>query len=1189
MKRLLQLALLAAIMSLAFGYAQARTALTAQQDIQSIIAMADGEEEFVLAPGTYNKSLEVIGNQITITGQDSRLESTQANAAIYVGDGGILELVDLQLIGGNSEQAVIFVDGGQLSLKNVTISGEYRFAIYAGKEANIQIDGLVAEGGEFGLYLTDKTNATIDSASFSQFTNAAISGFGREVDVVGGSISIENAQSNALVFREQAVLKLSDTTISDAPDNAVYIDQGASLDAEALIFDRVGTGVLALGADVISIKYSEIMDYSDGGVVVQGASSLNIDGIQISGSGNGISTSGSIASVTVQEAVVENANAEVSAFYLGHEGRSLINRVSISGGVSALFVSGPRIAETKILSSDFNSRTFAAVTLQNVSDAGAQNDIIFEDNFLFATDEAVGIAFDQSEFVLFSNNQIFSTAQPAISFYQSSEIQFKSNMIATGNTELMLGSATTNLFEPSAINVTKAGVEVTQDNLGELQLVMLAERKTKQGNAETLGEVFTENAVGLPMLPDAGVLSIINPENESVELPPNGTGFELPAGTYRYSLDGIVQGQFDVAAGQRVSIELPDPVQPFLMHEKDGQYYRGKALRLRPQSELRSLYLTGQIYRINRARPAVRRPDLGANEEANAVAKARQWLKDSDRYFNALSPETYGFQMEGEAKAEWGFHYRVGYGNSLQILSSLGNEDDLRSILEMASSIKGALQDYRVNVLARAAIALMVKADTAGVDLKERLAVYAKPEHSILHAYLHIEAAKYGFRFAYEYLVDKIAVNRNADGWTDQLAGAAIAVLYTRENAHVTKLALDLVSSHYNSLIASTDGQQDRWKVAGVDTFLYLPSSFVYAAAFAPKNEIERLNIGFLPYSSIAYVSTAFEDPIQLVRHYYGVDRGEKVDVHKSWHQFAICSTLSGREVEETALIEDELWPLFYQWYSQFDGRDHIAQRIPAYYIGAAKSHCGLDQTGVQVYDWARDENDFEFPGYIKSAAFPAMHFFNQFLNNGERSARSLDMIYYYTLEQIERAVAEIEVNTSSEIEAITIMKRVVSDNVKSEMHSTAAKDHQHLTMFAYDQDADNNTQPFWLALQATVALRGAGDRQFVGIALSSAIHADNGLAAAISGKFEQAKTYLQEDGRGLISRVQIRNGNDSVDLTFIQTTQTGQHIFEIPSDLYAQSAVIDIFFADALKRDPLSIPIAATQLSADILFTNSQ
>ncbi|MEO0636283.1 MAG: hypothetical protein AAFY73_06505 [Pseudomonadota bacterium] len=569
---------------------------------------------------------------------------------------------------------------------------------------------------------------------------------------------------------------------------------------------------------------------------------------------------------------------------------------------------------------------------------------------------------------------------------------------------------------------------------------------------------------------------------------------------------------------------------------------------------------------------------------ASALQDAYRSFEAANTYFNSQPTDTYKFQLTDEAeKSTWGYHERVGYAGSLQVIAALGNERDAQELLDKAMTLTGTSTQRRASQLVVAAMALLVRAEFSMLEIEQLVSSYAGLENGDVHSSLLIEAARYGSRSAYDDLVDIIAINRNVAGWSDTVAGAAIAVLFSRENEHVLDLALDFVRLHHSSIAPGAGSEPVSDTLAGVTALLHTNSAYLYAAAFASGDQRKVLNTGFLPSGSTVFLAPAFENPIDVANHSYGVLGGELRDVHRSWHKFTVCSLLKARGAEDIAEIEDDLWRLYYDWYPFIGGNNEfMRQRMPAYLVGAARAYCRIDETAARIYDWSRRVNDVVLPSYIEATAFTATEHINEFLAGGEKAAGALSMLDFYSVDEVREAVNQLGNAAGKEVRDLLAQKQVLAPNLVARINVSMHTDHQYLVMRDFDPPSGKTAEPLWMGLEATLAVRALNDRRFVGVTLSTLRHAVNGLAAKISGRLDRSDAYLENAGRRLIDNVRIRRASGSQDLNFIQTSRAGQHIFEIPLEAFQRDAVIDVYFASVLNLDPISVPLASTRSMID-------
>lgn len=625
--------------------------------------------------------------------------------------------------------------------------------------------------------------------------------------------------------------------------------------------------------------------------------------------------------------------------------------------------------------------------------------------------------------------------------------------------------------------------------------------------------------------------------------------------------------------------------QPSAVRMQDGQVVVDHVLRLRPQAELKKLFHAGHILRKSKRGVPVGNPDVTPEQRTRALKNAANRLAEATVFFDALPADAYQHQLEEAQQKRWSYLYRVGLKSSLDIVAAFGDSDDADDLLQNAVSLSGALHEERVRLLMKAAVAILVRSGADDRALQERIDRFTGQEDALVRPFFFMEAADYGSRAAYAYLLDEIAVKRNQAGWPETVAASAFYVLMSREHPEVLALALDFVKAYGAGLEKQLKGEKDSSQVIGLWVSRYATGAYSYAATFAPESERHHLNVGFIPAGNLVFLGRVFENPVGLADHYYGASRGEPYQVHRTWHQFTVCELLAARTPAEKERIADELLQLFFNWYRHFESRDHIAQRVPAYFIAAARAHCEIDQTAVGIYEWARDDGDILLPDYIRAAAFPAKDFLDRFVKEGDAGVRYLRMLDHYETVDVAPLGQTLSDAKTAEARAHIEHRELIAPPVNGQLNNQIRPDDQHAVMRRFNKASGAASQPVWLAMRTTLALRNLKNRYFIGVSLGTAIHADNPLAATISGDMDKLNAFVADSGRKIITRVQIRNQDTAVDVPYLQTTNTGQHIFEIDTADFRPGAVVDVFFDEALNLDPISLPVDGTKLAIDRRF----
>lgn len=1122
---------------------RAQTELSVAQDLRTAVAQAANGSHLNLGSGTFAQNIELYEKELTIIGDGTSFEFAETNSIIYVDGTASLNLSGIELNGANSEQAAIYVNGGKLVLSDSQIRGDYQFAIYASAGSIIELDNIDVSGGQFGLYLVDEVEATINGARFSNIADASVNGIGAGVEIIASGLSVDGSPT-AVFLRDRARLDLSQSVISNAPENGIYLDQGAALRVEAVQFEQTGTGVLALDTGDVFVGSSEFLGTTRAAVVVENATSVMIDWTNVYGLSTGASITGQVERVVIRDTIIENGNDDVTSIYLAHQGSTLVENTSVIGGSSGLFISGPRTGLTQILGSDFSATGFAAVTLQHITQSDVQHYPVLEQNFLTGEGSAVGLALDRTELAVLRDNQIIAKEAAALSFNQSNEIQASGNVIAAGRDQLMLGQVNHNFGQASAANITKVGVDFSQRDGTEVLAEMHEARSAAQNQASSLGQVIAVNNEGLALWGDAAIMAVLTAQNEILDLPIDGTPLELKAGTYWVAMDGVPQGQIELTAGGRVEFEIPDPVHPHFLFEKEGQFYRGKALFMRPKEEIAANakarnvnHLSYEYY--NDVRFAPLRSDLNAMQKVEILTQARE-------LFNPSMPKAMaiGVSVEpvvGGPMARKIFEFLLGP------IAHLGDLSDRDRILDGLGDEPSFMTDIALSAAALIEARFGVIEDSALVT--RAMAVNTQPEFAFQMLSL---AGTNGNTAAIEEILRRIH-----NGLSEQSIGVfpegirSYLLISQLDDPRVLEI-MRAVWEDYRRAIETTlnDPSIRVYKSSMGINFYSMPLVMEYLAAYGTKDDYEGLNLpvaGF--FATDQSIATLVTNPVELYLDYIGqAPRPEPVGI-STFSLYGMsslaCYARERRTPEDRKFIEDRIYAQAGRYFNMLYG-DNLPEHdwvLANVYAGIPSTYCDptTDSGGarkdypenLRIYDlktfspnWgARKETaNFLIEGFEAEGVMPRLKYLAGML--GPEFLAATDG----------RASFDNPAGQALRLHATALDHRY--RDILPDLYSNGAESRIFVTPLRESSDQ--------AILSGRVDLRPIlQDGQLrAGVRLRVAYKETNGLAAMISQRDVAMSEALDNAAFNMIKEIRLVDGEQVHALEFERSTNSGVHIF---------------------------------------------
>ncbi|MEZ5912344.1 MAG: hypothetical protein R3D84_09075 [Paracoccaceae bacterium] len=661
------------------GPAAAQHVANPGDDLTAALGAAGDGGTVTLAAGDYSAPLEVIGQSVTVAGGGARFDAVAGQSIVYLDAAASLTLTDATLQTGDGEQAGIFLDGGSLTLRDVRLSGPFRFAIYATAGSRLVLERVAVEGAANGLYLLDDVQFSLTEGEFIDLGELAIGAFGAKVIGKAEGVAVTGATESGLMVRDGATMDLRRASFSGMTGRALYLDNGGTLDAAEITITDAAAGLAAFGAGAITLDRTAIDGFGSAGITVDGAARLTLSNLSAKGEGNALATGGAIAEVSMVDASLANTGADRATVFLGHSGATALRQVAASGPYVAVYLQGTRGAITDISYSEFSASGFAAAVLQAMPAEDPANSALFDTVRLDGSGDAVALALDSVSLARVVNSELVARGSAPLSFYESGRLEASGSILLGAADHWALGSAETDLEEPSKANVIRTGIDFASADFAALLGEAQDAREAAEIAALELGQVRVVNETGVPAFGEAAELELENAEGEVFALS-LASPVEVPGGQYRFRVDGVEQGEVSVSADAPLQLELPDPQHPWFAFWDGERYLRGPAMRLRPRAELaRNWAARGVLVHSYRAWLqtgfAERRTGLAPEDSAAILAEARA------AYFANFATAHQGYLNQNASEED-----RMGQATQYAlapVLAALGTAEDVPALLDL--------------------------------------------------------------------------------------------------------------------------------------------------------------------------------------------------------------------------------------------------------------------------------------------------------------------------------------------------------------------------------------------------------------------------------------------------------------------------------------------------------------------------
>jgi len=620
------------MLMLAAAPVSAQTVIPAGSDLAQAITPGDGT--YTLDPGQYTTGLTVTGAQMTVDATGAEFGGVDGQSIIYIDATSALTLSGARLTTTNPEQAAIFLNGGTLSLSDVTIDGPFNFGIYATAGSTLTVNGTSFTSTANGIYMLDKVAFDITAASFTNASSVAIAAIGAEVTgtIADTQISGPSAEMG-IMSRNRANVTVTNATFTGLTGRALYGDGGGSLNAADITMTDVAEGGGFFDVGTLSLTNATIDGTSVTGIAVQGGDIVRLSNVTASVQNSALSTSAQINEVEVTSSTFQTQNPERATIFLTHTEAYALFDVTGTGGYAGLYIRGPKGDVLDVTESRFTSSGFAAVVVQDSQETG-WGAPTFDEVILRGDRDAAALALDSTAEVAVVRSELYATTKPPLSFYQSQSITVTESIIAGADDHWGLGTIDNRIEDTASANVIRTGIDFATVDFAALQEELRAEKQAAQQAAMDLGQVVAVNNEGMPITGPASSILLFADGFDHPRPPATGEPIDVPAGTYTLVIDGQDRGPFTVTPDTMHEIEVPDPIHPYFVKWDGEQYLRARPLILRPRDELAANWQARSVNVLDRrlwsgAGYGIRRPELGETEAREILTETRKAFYDN--------------------------------------------------------------------------------------------------------------------------------------------------------------------------------------------------------------------------------------------------------------------------------------------------------------------------------------------------------------------------------------------------------------------------------------------------------------------------------------------------------------------------------------------------------------------------------
>ncbi len=1145
------------------------------EDLAETISKQSGDLEISLTEDSSAANVFILDRTVSITSSGDTghiIRSTSSDPAFIVGAGGrlVLDQVTVQSTDpeGSPAEVAIVVQGGTLELSSCIVTTKRRYAIYI-NGGNLKVRDCTFYDAELGVTVTNGGQADIRTSEFTNVSSDAVwvTGTGSKLELADTLVSWT---TRGLSATEGAELVAEGVEVFNATEAAVYVD-GATLQLSNFHFEGVEAfGLYSTNRANVRLENGSITGPISTGMALYDVNGATLNAIEMTDARTGVNLTNESDTVELNNLNFATDNSDAAHIVAAGKKLNVSNSTFKGGAVGIRYISGGLNVEG---STFFNHHT-AALWADDREEDGSVATVT---NSRFAIpQEAYGIYAGRG-LVLRGNTIAYQGAAfggPGFSrsaIYANRLVGFEAQLRDTSGDPGVLNLANLTIADDAAqllaADVLAADAPSTADAEFKRieQLLPLPDDVGAMARIASLAVEMEEAFLPAPWLPLAEVsrkaadgtlrnLGIVT----SADLPLN----VLPG---VYVLDGQ-NGPEKVdltEAGAEYWLEYTRANGPYGIYQDEAFQFAGETFELRPQNELRDILARVWPAHESAGRIPVSRPGVDIKTKNDALVSARLDLSVATQYLAGL-PVGVAF---GQLEADLQNRVRHYQGNPtwlpLGVLRTVGTSDDAKMLIETGLSHLGNGGDN----IARQMI-------ETGVEIDLRLGVLGSGHAAQIFAQLEatrdsskfpplaIALAKMGYRPALNALVDAIAVRRELSGWADSDLEQGFALISSFRAPAVLELSLELVDAIGLWVRNDFAGREKADRYNNIPIGSVFAKAYIHAAAYAQDADRARLNIAFPPWAELLELSVVVSNPEQILDHVLGVKSGKLYGVSNYKLISSMCQVFSGRTIGQQNELRDAVYQTLATYAERAMPDVRRPQALAADLISIGLSWCRSDP-GVLEYLKRPENNDFYlFPTpmqYVFQTAEKTMSYLVD-LPNESPQATIMD-----NTPPDWRATALQPKNGAAISPGIARYKSYA--NVATVAHAVTSDPYVGQTdskLFLEPvKNIESGSDLFWISSKVNLSPVLANGRVLFGLGLETSGVSHQDFAAAIGRHYDTINRNTANFGRDMVHKMVLRHGSSSTELSFLQTTNAGVHVFEMTEPVSSNAnLVIDVYFA---------------------------
>ncbi|MEH6727135.1 MAG: hypothetical protein V7703_13315, partial [Hyphomicrobiales bacterium] len=351
-----------------------------------------------------------------------------------------------------------------------------------------------------------------------------------------------------------------------------------------------------------------------------------------------------------------------------------------------------------------------------------------------------------------------------------------------------------------------------------------------------------------------------------------------------------------------------------------------------------------------------------------------------------------------------------------------------------------------------------------------------------------------------------------------------------------------------------------------------LDTALGYASAYLAEEDRSALNIAMPWWNNPSLLP--FENPDDLIDHVFGVSSQQYRNRNDNVLLDIACRMMGDLPARERQRVEQDYTEIL----AALTAAKELSLRPGAFAelrTKAALSHCGVNARALSLLGSSGDNDTNLFPTWMGHGFGPPENFLPRFDEFAESPVGSTATLAGFDATILGPALDGRDAPDRTGLKFYKLLNAIADPSGLSKPGPFMDGNDKRYFLESVEIPT---VQPLWVAAEVTLAPRLASDRKLIGIGLSTAVGDLGGLAGLINQSAKKIDALLADNARAMIDRVVLRYQGGSTQLDYVQSSDTGTHIFEIVESIGSNANLyLDIYFKGIDRGWTVTFPMFAS------------